>query len=129
MATLGPVDIHIQRLKVRYPDAQVSEVQNLGTMVSIPSLALPVGWNKQSTAVHFFGPTGYPFAKPDCFWADEDLRLASGAVPQNASCTNPMPGLGKQAIWFSWHTDHWNANRDDFLTWVASIKDRLSKTV
>ncbi len=98
-------------------------------MVSLPSLHLPQGWNKTKTAIHFFAPQGYPFAKPDCFWADEDLRLTGGSIPQNANCGTPMAGLGKAALWFSWHTDHWNASRDDLLTWVASIKDRLSRVV
>lgn len=126
---MGPMQIHIQRLLARCQDVVIREVEGSGTMVTLPSLALPDGWNKASTAVHFFAPVGYPFAKPDCFWADEDLRLATGAVPQNANCGNPMPGLGKAALWFSWHTDHWNAGRDDLLTWIASIKSRLSKVV
>jgi hypothetical protein len=40
-----------------------------------------------------------------------------------------MIGLGKGALWFSWHAQHWNASRDDLLTWVASIADRFSKVV
>jgi hypothetical protein len=126
---VGPLQIHIERLLGRCPDARVREVNGSGTLVSLTHFALPAGWNKSSTAIHFFAPQGYPFAKPDCFWTDEDLRLASGAMPQNANCSNPMPGLGKSALWFSWHTEHWNANRDDLLTWVASIKERLSRLV
>ncbi len=124
---MGPLQIHIERLLRRRPDAEVREIGGNGTMVSLPSFPLPQGWNKASTAIHFFAPQGYPFAKPDCFWADDDLRLATGAVPQNANCGNPMAGLGKPALWFSWHTEHWNASRDDLLTWIASIKDRLSR--
>jgi Prokaryotic E2 family E len=126
---MGPLEIHVQRLVGRFPDVQVSEVPGAGTMVTLPALTVPLGWNKQSTSVHFFAPVGYPFAKPDCFWADEDLRLASGALPQNANCENPMPGLGKRALWFSWHMEQWNASRDSLLTWLASINERLARAV
>ena len=126
---MGPLEIHVQRLVSRFPDAQVQEVPNAGTMVTLPAIATPAGWNKPTTSVHFFAPVGYPFARPDCFWADEDLRLASGALPQSANCDTPMPGLGKRALWFSWHMDHWNASRDSLLTWIASIKERLARTI
>ncbi|CAN7724729.1 hypothetical protein LJR290_006152 [Variovorax sp. LjRoot290] len=124
---MGPLELHVQGLLRRITDAAVREVPGTGTLVTLPSMALPGGWNKQATAVHFIAPQGYPFAQPDCFWADEDLRLASGSLPQNANCGNPMPGLNKSALWFSWHLQQWNANRDNLLTWVASIKDRLAR--
>lgn len=126
---MGPLEVHVQRLMGRFPDVQVREVPNAGTMVTLPALTMPTGWNKQSTSVHFFAPVGYPFAKPDCFWTDEDLRLASGALPQNANCENPMPGLGKRALWFSWHMEQWNASRDNLLTWLASINERFARAV
>lgn len=126
---MGPLQIHVQRLIERWKDAVVSDVAGNGTIVTLPALALPQGWNKSSTSIRFLAPNGYPFAKPDCFWADEDLRLATGAMPQNANCSTPVPGSGASALWFSWHTDHWNPGRDDLLTWVASIKERLSKVV
>lgn len=127
--SMGPLEIHVQRLKDRFPDAQVCEVPGSGTRVTLPALTVPNGWNKQLTAVHFFAPVGYPFAKPDCFWTDEDLRLASGTLPQNANCENPMPGLEKRALWFSWHMEQWNASRDSLLTWLASINERLVRAV
>jgi hypothetical protein len=126
---MGPLEIHIQRLRQRRAEAEFSVVEGSGTRVSLPSIALPPGWSKASTAIHFFAPQGYPFAKPDCFWADEDLRLASGAVPHASNCTTPMPGLGKPALWFSWHTEHWNASRDDLMTWIAAIAERLARPV
>jgi hypothetical protein len=126
---MGPIDIHVQRLLARYASARVLEVNGTGTMISLPPVDLPAGWNKTATEVHFFAPQGYPYAKPDCFWADEDLRLATGAMPQNANTGTPMTGLGKGALWFSWHTDHWNAGRDDLLTWIAAIKNRFAQAV
>jgi Prokaryotic E2 family E len=124
---MGPIDLHVQRLLARVPEATAREVQGHGTLISIPGIALVAGWNKPVTHVHFLAPQGYPFAKPDCFWADQDLRLASGALPQNTQQGNPMPGLPQAGRWFSWHVDQWNASRDDLLSWLASIRARLAK--
>jgi hypothetical protein len=126
---MGPIDLHVQRLLARVPEATAREVQHHGTLISIPAITLVAGWNKPATDVHFFAPQGYPYAKPDCFWADHDLRLASGALPQNTNQANPMPGLAQAVLWFSWHVDQWNASRDDLLTWLASIRARLAKVV
>lgn len=123
-----PLDVHVERLRARYANARVLAVNGSGSLISLPDVSLVGGWSKAATEVHFFAPEGYPYAKPDCFWADEDLRLANGAMPQ-ATNLNAPAGLGRTGLWFSWHTDHWNAGRDDLLTWVASIKDRLGRAV
>lgn len=125
---MGPLDVHVERLRARYANARVLAVNGSGSLISLPDVSLVGGWSKAATEVHFFAPEGYPYAKPDCFWADEDLRLANGAMPQ-ATNLNAPAGLGRTGLWFSWHTDHWNAGRDDLLTWVASIKDRLGRAV
>lgn len=122
---MGPVDVHVERLKSRHPDAVLRDMPGVGMLISIPNLPLPQGWTKPSTSVHFLAPQGYPYAKPDCFWTDADLRLVGGGVPQNTG-SNAAANLG-HLLWFSWHTDHWNAGRDDLLSWLASIKERLSR--
>lgn len=124
---MGPIDIHVQRLLRRYTNATAREVGSPGTLISLPQVALPAGWNKSQTAIHFFAPPGYPYAQPDCFWADQDLRLQSGIPPQNTG-QNPQPGV-ENALWFSWHVASWNASRDDLLSWIASINHRLAQAV
>jgi hypothetical protein len=124
---MGPLDVHWERLQGRFPQARLLQVNGSGALVTVPEIGLPAGWNKTSSAIRFLAPQGYPFAKPDCFWADGDLRLASGAIPQASNASNPVPGDDTAGLWFSWHTDHWNASRDDLLTWLASIRERLGK--
>ncbi|MBX9794411.1 MAG: hypothetical protein K2Y02_08960 [Burkholderiaceae bacterium] len=126
---MGPVDIHLDRLRAREPDLQVQELPDGSRVISIPHVALPAGWNKPQTAVHLVAPQGYPFAQPDCFWAEQDLRLSSGAFPQNANLTNPIPHLGQPMLWFSWHLQTWNATRDDLTTWLTVIRQRLAQPV
>jgi len=124
---VGPLDVHWERLIERFPQARLLQVNGSGALVTLPTVDLPAGWNKESTSVRFLAPQGYPFAKPDCFWADGDLRLASGAIPHASNTSNPIPGDPTGGLWFSWHTDHWNASRDDLLTWLASIRERLGR--
>jgi len=90
---MGQVDSQLERLRLRFGEIRAHEVAGVGWVIRVPQVVLPAGWNKQSTNVSFIAPQGYPFAKPDCFWTDADLRLANGALPQNAQLNNPMPGV------------------------------------
>lgn len=69
---------------------------------------------------------GYPQARPDCFWADGGLRLASGGMPINSAIQviPDFPELG-QLIWFSWHLTSWDPNRDNLVTYLHAIRRRL----
>ncbi len=96
-------------------------------LVEIPDVQLPSGWNKPTTSVRFLIPQGYPFAQPDCFWADNELRLASGQMPQNAQANNPIPNTSSMGLWFSWHLTRWNPNRDELVSWCVCIQDRLAR--
>lgn len=127
---MGPIDMHLDRLRQREPEMLVRPLPDGSRLVSIPQVALPAGWNKPHTSVHLLAPQGYPFAQPDCFWADADLRLSSGAVPQNSGLGTPIPHLrGELALWFSWHLQAWNAARDDLVTWLSVVRQRLAQPV
>ena len=122
---MGPIDLQLDQLRTRCGQVLTQDLQATGLLVRIPEVALPAGWNKPATQVLFIAPHGYPFAKPDCFWADADLRLATGAVPK-ATQLNNIPGLQEQNLWFSWHVDPWNPNRDNLVTWFVLIRQRLA---
>ncbi len=93
-------------------------------MVSIPNFPLPRGWNKPSTSIHFLVPAGYPYAQPDCFWADEDLRLEGGQMPTNTAL-QPVEGVGS-TLWFSWHIGRpWKAGRDTLAAWATVVANRF----
>jgi hypothetical protein len=122
---MSPVEQQFQILKHSMPDAVIHAPGDGSNVITIPSLQLPVGWNKTHTQIVFIAPVGYPLARPDCFWTDVDLRLANGAVPQNTSA-NPIPNFPGQFWWFSWHLASWNPNNDNLLTYLNVIKRRLS---
>jgi Prokaryotic E2 family E len=111
----------------RYSEAKLTRLSNGTAVVAIPNFQLAPGWNKRSTTVYFVVPVGYPTAKPDTFWADSDLHLASGAEPQASNRSNDSHGLPdkRNLLWFSWHAQTWNPNRDSLSTYAAVIDRRL----
>lgn len=96
------------------------------SFITIPNIALPPGWNKPMTSISFIAPVGYPNAKPDCFYADSDLRLAGQAMPQGTQL-NSIPGRSQAYLWFSWHLASWSPVSDSLLTYVRVIEQRLSQ--
>jgi hypothetical protein len=110
----------------RSKGATLERLASGAALVTIPNFILPKGWNRVETTIRFLALANYPFANPDCFWADENLRLASGGEPENsASNAVPETRLGNLR-WFSWHVqNNWNPSRDTLLSWIACIAGRF----
>lgn len=98
-------------------------------LIKIPDLKLPSGWSQSSSDVRFVVPNGYPYAPPDCFWADGNLRLPSGQMPQNAQIGNVVPGQPENGLlWFSWHVQQaWKPGVCNLLTYVKIIRNRFEE--
>ena len=122
-------DAQFNQLRERFAAATERKLVPSGTrLISIPDVPIDAGWNKASTSLRFLVPSNYPYAALDCFWADNDLRLANGSVPQAAQANNVIPEANENGLWFSWHLAHpWNPNRDSLTSWVNTIKDRLRR--
>lgn len=121
----GILDMQLEQLRERFGDVQTRRLPSGTTLVIVPGIRLPEGWSMPSTTIRFIVPPGYPFGQLDCFWADPDLRLAHGGVPQN-SAMNPIPETPEPALWFSWHlTGPWNPNRDTLSTWMNVVIERM----
>lgn len=108
----------------RYPAATLL-AQASPPVIEVPGVMLGPGWCRAATRVWFVVPVGYPGAQPDCFWADADLRLATGGLPQNSG-PQPIPGTTHQGLWFSWHLASWRPATDDVCTYLRFILRRLS---
>ncbi len=116
-----------EQLKKRFPDAQLTSLSDGSSLVSIPGVALTAGrWSKERTTAYFIAPNGFPVAKPDCFWVEPDVRLASGALPKNSGVQSPPFGDGPK-LWFSWHVEPWNPNRDTLTSYAQVILSRLRR--
>ena len=109
-----------------YEAATIEHVAGHPSVVVIPGVELPSGWSKPITTARFALPPGYPFGNPDCFFADCDLRLAGGQMPQNTGI-QLIPGRAAQQLWFSWHPKTWNANRDSLQTYMRLINQRFTE--
>ena len=121
----GIAAAQMDELTERFGAVASRSVQTGGALVSIGGIGLPPGWSKASTGIRFLIPTGYPHSRPDSFWADPDLRLAGGLMPQNVQPL-PEPDTIVPGLWFSWHlAGAWDPNRDTLGSWVNSILERL----
>jgi hypothetical protein len=124
---MNAVENQLPKLRTEFPSAELTPQPNGSVLVTVRDLALPERlWNKPTTTVYFIAPVGYPMARPDCFWTDPDLRMASGAPPQNTGQQTP-PFDSQPKLWFSWHPSSWSANRDDLLTYTRLIQERLKR--
>jgi hypothetical protein len=118
----------IADLNARYPGVEAARLASGTTLITVPGVRLPNGWSKDRTTIRFLVPPAYPYAALDCFWADEDLRLAGNQVPANSSADNLIPEVGAKGLWFSWHlAQPWNPNRDNLSTWMNTVNDRLRR--
>jgi hypothetical protein len=93
----------IAGVQERYPQATIKQDGDLRALL-VPGVRLPPGWSLAQTALAVIVPVGFPHVGPDCFFADAELRLASGAEPANSTM---QPLQGSQYRWFSWHPASW----------------------
>lgn len=120
----GILEEQLRSLTSVFPGASLLPADGGASLIVVPNVALPSGWSQPSTTVYFLAPAGFPMARPDCFWADASLRLASGGIPQNGGIS-PIPGRGEPLLWFSWHLQSWNPVADSLLTFLRVIQNRF----
>jgi hypothetical protein len=121
---MTPLEQQFELLRKSYPNAILEMLPSGAALVTVPEIELPRGWSQPRTTVKFLAPVGYPLARPDCFWADTELRLEGGAMP-NATNLTPIPDVNVPQLWFSWHVGQWNPNRDGLLSYFRVILERL----
>jgi len=121
---MTPLQIQFEILKGEFSKADLQMLPSGAALITIPDFQLPKGWSQGNTTVKFLAPVGYPFAKPDCFWIDEQVRLQNQAMPQSARF-EPIPEVNGNHLWFSWHVGPWNPNRDNLSTYIRVIENRL----
>jgi hypothetical protein len=125
MRTLQDQFVALQEI---FPGATLTALDGVH-LITLPSVSLPPGWSSPATPIWFVVPNGYPYAPPDCFWADQFLRLENGQMPQNAQIGNVAPGQpNRETLWFSWHIQQaWKPGTSDLLTYVKVIRNRFEE--
>lgn len=119
------LELQFEQLQEKY-EATKTDPGNGTYVVTLHNVPLPPGWNRPTTDVAFVVPAGYPQAAPDTFYVNPGLALAHGGVPQNTG-QNPVPGVAPDWLWFSWHPQSWNANRDNLSTYANVVRRRLAE--
>lgn len=108
----------------RYPDARIEAASGGSRLLIVPGVPVGAGWNARSTTVRVLVPVGFPHVKPDCFYADATLRLATGAEPQSS---NLQSVFGGQYRWFSWHISTWDPTRGSLDQYLHVCEGRLKE--
>jgi hypothetical protein len=119
------MDIAMQQLtdiQRRFPEARLDPSPDGQRVLVVPGVPVANGWNVPFVTMRVMVPMGYPHAHPDCFYADPQLTLASGAAPTNSSIQAINSG---QYRWFSWHLGNWDVNRDSLDQYVRFCERRL----
>jgi len=118
------LDDQLKQLSDEFKGATIEKLPSGSHVITIPNIQLPPGWSVQNTSVKFLVLANYPHSKPDCFWIDPMVRLSNGAVPKSTNF-QIIPETGYNWLWFSWHANTWNPNRDSLLTYMRVIERRL----
>ena len=120
------IDDQFAELREHWPTATLTPLGSGAHLITVLDYALRPGWSRPTTTIKFIAPPGFPMAKPDCFWADPDLRVEPGRIPQNSG-QNLIPEVNTPQLWFSWHVQTWNPNIDSLLTYFRVIERRLEE--
>ena len=124
---MTPLEVQFEILKSEFPTAHIQKLPSGAALIWISDFPLVNGWRPDKTVIKFLAPVGYPFAKPDCFWTSQEVRLKNGAMPQNSAINfiPENPQINEMNLWFSWHAGQWNPNRDNLSTYVHVIENRF----
>lgn len=79
----------VERLRTRWPQAHLVKHSSGHTLVTVPSVLLPSGYDQTICTVLFIAPPGFPSTVPEHFWTDIDIDLTQ---------TRTTNGLGTK-IW------------------------------
>ena len=130
----------VELLRQRWPQTHAVPSESGYTLITVPTVELR-GYDKNICTVLFVAPPGFPAAVPNGFFTDICIRLPNGVWPHMTRCFNPTVeggGLSGSAfdyerIWpqwrqvmrWWWRLQAWNPNRDDLVTYMNVIRQRL----
>lgn len=82
-------------------------------------------WDPNKTDLLVITHPTYPNAKMDMFWVNPPISLKSGKTAQAAGTTEGK--LGINWLRFSWHVQSWNPGKDNLITYLDVVNDRLRR--
>lgn len=124
----------LKRIQTKYPQAHILNNPQAESLLVIPSVLLPKGFNKTICTVLTKIPHGFPGTHPNGFWIDfPDLKvkLTPSDVTGRPYYSNNnniygYPEWDGHVTYFYWRLQAWNPNKDSLYTWLMAItKGRL----
>ena len=82
-------------------------------------------WDRNKTDLLIITHSTYPNAKMDMFWVNPPISLKSGKKAQATDTTEDK--LGINWLRFSWHVQSWNPGKDNLITYLDVVNDRLRR--
>ena len=82
-------------------------------------------WNQDKTDLLVITYPTYPNAKIDMFWVNPPISLRSGKTAQAADTKENK--IGTNWLRFSWHVQSWNPGKDNLITYLDVVNDRLRR--
>ena len=82
-------------------------------------------WDRHKTDLLVITHPTYPNAKMDMFWVNPSISLKSGKKAQAADTIEGK--LGINWLRFSWHVQSWNPGKDNLITYLDVVNDRLRR--
>ena len=82
-------------------------------------------WDQNKTDLLVITHPTYPNAKMDMFWVHPPISLKSDKTVQAADTTEDK--LGINWLRFSWHVQSWNPGKDNLITYLDVVNDRLRR--
>jgi hypothetical protein len=86
---------------------------------------LPDCYVPNQTTLMFMADYQYPMSALDMFWTEPHVRLANGALPQNAD--QFLEFMGRSWQRWSWHHPGWDPAVHSVATHLEVCLDRLAK--
>lgn len=113
---------HIDILRSQGFDIDVTDGPEI--CIITKNYAIPKIWNRDVVDLLVVAHPSYPNAKMDMFWVDPPLTLKDGTQPKSVSTVNKC---GKNWQQFSWHVNTWNPAKDNLITYLDVVNDRLRR--
>lgn len=114
---------HIDLLKAQGFEIEIIDGQEI--CIIIKNYAIPRGkWSRDTVDLLVITHPSYPNAKMDMFWVDPAITLQNGTSPKAAGIVSKC---GRNWQQFSWHVSTWNPARDNVITYLDVVNDRLRR--
>ena len=114
---------HVESLGLKY---EIEVKENAEIHIIFQDYKIPSNiWDRETTDLLIITHSTYPNAKIDMFWVDPPLKLKNGEQCKAANVFEKKVGRTWQR--FSWHLQSWNPGKDNLITYLEDVNQRLRK--